>query len=90
MKASTNEVQVKSARATRSKEPLTFNEACRLFTEWAELDSAERGVVLFGEPTPNYGLSVVVDSTWHLRNVNGPLARVRANGRVFRPQKEDY
>ena len=90
MKTTMNEVMVKSARATRSKKPLAYDEACRLFTDWAELDSAESGVVLFGVPTPNYGLSVLIGSTWYLRNVNGPLARVRANGRVFRPQREDY
>ena len=40
--------------------------------------------------TPNAELSVLVGSTWYLRNVNGPLATVTANGRVFRPSKEDW
>jgi hypothetical protein len=69
--------------------PLSFDEACRRYVEWAELEAAKHGEVLYGVPTPSTGLSVLVGSTWHLRNVNGPLAKIGANGRVWRSSSED-
>lgn len=79
----------KGVHTTQAKPPLDYSEACRRYAEWAELETANHGVVLFGVPQPNNRLSEVVGSTWRLRNINGPLATVKANGRVFRLRKED-
>ena len=68
---------------------LSYEDACKRYTEWAELEAAKLGEISYSVPTPSSGLSVLVDSTWHLRNVNGPLAKVGANGRVWRPSKLD-
>lgn len=80
---------IKNSKKPQAREPLAYDEACRRYAQWAELEAAEHGVVLFGVPQPNNRLSEVVGSTWRLRNINGPLATVRANGRVFRLRKED-
>ena len=79
---------IKNNKRTQAREPLAYDEACRRYAEWAELEAAEHGVVLFGVPQPNNRLSEVVGSTWCQRNINGPLATVRTNGRVFRLRKE--
>jgi len=75
-------------QTTQAKTPLGYDQACRRYAEWAELEAAEHGVVMFGTPQPSRVLSELVGTTWRLRNVNGPLATVRANGRVFRLRKE--
>src|SRR5690606_30968505 len=55
--------------------PLTYEEACHAFSNWAEGQP--------GEPqTPNEGLSEEHDGLWHLENINGPLAVVTADGEV--------
>lgn len=83
-----NRTRIEESRATRPKEPLAYEEACRRYAEWCEGQSAKAGEILLGVPTPNRGLSEIVGSTWHLENVNGLLAKVGANGRVWRPRRE--
>lgn len=78
----------KGVHTTQAKPRLDYSEACWRYAEWAEQEAANRGVVLMGVPQPNRGLSEVVGSTWRLRNINGPLATVRANGRAFRLRKD--
>ncbi len=81
--------EIKSNKKIQVREPLAYDEACRRFAEWCEQESAEQGVIALGVPQPNRGLSEVVGTTWHLENVRGPLAKVGANGRVWRPSKDD-
>ena len=83
-----NQSQIRITQATRAKEPLAYEEACRRYADWCERESAKEGVIPVGVPQPNRRLSEVVGSTWHLENVCGPLAKVGANGRVWRPRKE--
>lgn len=72
--------------AAGSKEPLAYEEACWRYAEWCEKESVKEGVILFGVPTPNCRLSHIEGSTWRLKNVNGSLASVGWNGRVWRPR----
>lgn len=72
-----------------TEEPLPYEEACCRFAEWVERESAKEGAISFGVPQPNCKLSKVEGSTWRLRNVNGPLATVGWNGRVWRARRED-
>lgn len=78
-----------TSKSKHANKPMLYDGACRRYAEWAELEAAKLGKILCSVPTPSVGLSVLVGSTWHLRNVNGPLAKVGANGRVWRPSKED-
>lgn len=82
-------VKRKEEKSNHANKPLPFEDACQRYAEWAELEAAKQGEMLGSAPTPKGGLSILIGSTWHLRNVNGPLAKVGANGRVWRPSKED-
>jgi hypothetical protein len=66
--------------------PLSYNDACRRYADWAEKKTAEQGYVPTDAPIPNRQLSKLVGTTWHLYNVRGFLARVSAKGRVWRPR----
>lgn len=82
----TKELDTKSKHANK---PLDFEDACLRYKEWAEVEAAKQGQILGGIPTPSSGLSILIGSTWHLRNVNGPMAKVGANWRVWRPSRQD-
>jgi hypothetical protein len=84
----TNKERVETARTTRTRKPLAYNEACWRYVEWSEREAANEGIIPLGIPTPNWKLSQVVGSTWRLKNVNGLLAKVGWNGRVCRGRKE--
>lgn len=58
-----------------AQQEVPYELAVSCYLQWAEQFP--------GEPaTPNEGLSEKYDGTWHLNNVNGPLAVVTANGDV--------
>lgn len=78
-----------TTKSKHANKPMAYDDACRRYAEWAELEAAKQGEILCSVSTPKEGLSILVGSTWHLRDVNGPLAKVGANGRVWRPSKED-
>ncbi|MEK6259018.1 MAG: hypothetical protein AABP62_10425 [Planctomycetota bacterium] len=80
---------IKNSEVAQAKQPLDYEEACSQYSEWSEQESAKEGEILLGVPQPNRGLSKVVGSTWRLRNVNGPLASVGSNGRVWQALRED-
>ena len=79
---------IKNSKKPQAKVPLAYDEACLRYTEWCERESASKGVIAVGISQPNRGLSEVVGSSWHLENVNGPLAKVGSNGRVWGPRRE--
>ena len=83
-----NSTRIEEVRIANPKEPLSYDEACRRYAEWSERESASKGVIAVGISQPNRGLSEVVGSSWHLENVNGPLAKVGSNGRVWGPRRE--
>jgi len=66
-------------------EPLSYEEACRRYTEWAESESLRRGQISACVPTPNSRFSDLWYDTWHLGNGNGMLAKVGPTGRVWPP-----
>jgi hypothetical protein len=80
-------IWIKDNKKPQAREPLAYDEACRRYAEWCERESVKQGIIPLGIPQPNRGLSEVVGSTWHLVNVCGPLAKVGANGRVWRARQ---
>ena len=84
-----NSTRIEEVRVANPKEPLSYDEACRRYAEWCERESASKGVIAVGISQPNRRLSEVVGSSWHLENVNGPLAKVGSNGRVWGPRREN-
>ena len=66
-------------------EPLSYEEACRHYTEWAESESLRRGQISACVPTPNSRFSDLWYDTWHIGNGNGMLAKVGPTGRVWPP-----
>lgn len=77
-------------KSKHANKPLTFGVARQKYVEWAKTEAAKKGQILDSVPTPSEGLSVLVGSTWQLRNINGPMAKVGANGRIWRPSNEDW
>lgn len=76
-------------KSKHANKPLDFEDACQRYEKWAEVEAAQQGQMLRDVPMPSGGLPVLAGSTCHLRNINGPLAKVGANGRVWRPSRED-
>jgi len=72
----------------KQKNPMAYEEACLRYAEWCERETAKECVIPIDVPTPNCRLSQAEGSTWRLRNVNGPLATVGWNGRVWRSRRE--
>ena len=79
---------IKNSKKSQAQMPLDYEEACRRYAAWCERELAKEGVIPIGTDTPSRWLSEVVGSTWHLTNVNGLLAKVEANGRVWGPRTE--
>lgn len=68
-------------------EPLPYKAACSLYQTWCRGQREQEKPLPCDGQAPDYELSELVGSTWHLRCVNGPLVTVRANERVFRLRK---
>jgi len=66
--------------------PLTFEEACWHWCDWAKAN-APAGAIVLEPDQPNRRLSQLKGTTWHLRNVHGDLCNVMWSGRVVRNER---